>query len=240
MSIRLKIICILFGAAYFYIIGEQMVTENIADFMNGFNEGFMNGYNEGLDSTKRSLDKQETGNRETAVENYEIYFFHAKPKNGLSSFPTSFKNNKNSSLILTNVDSFRAKILNPVKLSNGLLAARGFRDFFSFVVLFLLIYIPIQVYKTIRSVVKNEIFEMKTIHRIRRIGYALLLIFGFLVYHSFVDYAISKALISMEDYKIVFSIQEEYIFLLFGLVTLLFAEILKISHTIKEENDLTV
>jgi hypothetical protein len=228
MNTRLKIICILFGFAYFYIIGEHIVTEDIADFMTGFNEG-------------RSSAKDFWGkNEKKEIVGADTYFFSAKPQNGLGSFPTSFVNLKNSSFILANVGSFRAKVANPIKLPIGLIVARGFALFFSFFVLILFIYIPIQTYKTIRSVIKNEIFEIKTIHRIRRIGYTLLLIFGFSVYYSFVDYATSKALISLEDYKIVFSLKEDYTFLLFGLVTLLFAEILKMSHTIKAENDLTV
>jgi hypothetical protein len=228
MNTRLKIICILFGFAYFYIIGEHIVTEDIADFMTGFNEG------------RTLVKEQETENQEKKIEGLDTHFFSVIPKNGFGSFPTSFVNLKNSSFILANVGSFRAKVANPIKLPIGLVVARGFSLFFSFFVLFLFIYIPIQTYKTIRSVIKNEIFEIKTIHRIRRIGYTLLLIFGFSVYYSFVDYATSKALISLEDYKIVFSMKEDYTFLLFGFVTLLFAEILKMSHTMKEENDLTV
>jgi hypothetical protein len=53
-------------------------------------------------------------------------------------------------------------------------------------------------------------------------------------------YSVSKQLIGFEDYNIAFSMKNEYIFLLFGLITLLFAEILKISHTMKEEQDLTI
>ena len=57
---------------------------------------------------------------------------------------------------------------------------------------------------------------------------------------SFILVAGAQSTIRLENYKIIFSMQSEYYWLLFGLVTLLFAEILKISHTMKEEQDLTV
>jgi hypothetical protein len=233
MNTRLKIICILFGAAYFYIIGEQVITEEIADGMTG--------YRDGRAMANKELEKQNSGNwNGQEAEMFKTCFFSAIPKSGLSTFPTSFVNLKNSSFILANVGNFRAKIANPIKLPIWFTVANGFEVLFSFIVLFLLIYVPVQTYKTIRSVVKNEIFEIKTIHRIRRIGYALLIIFGFLTLISFASYLEAKELISLEDYKIVFSMKADYSFLLFGLVTLLFAEILKMSHQMKVEQDFTI
>jgi hypothetical protein len=233
MNTRLKIICILFGFAYLYIIGEYIVTEVVPDFVAGFKAG----YNAESDLADTAWDNQEIGTRKRALGNYEIYFFSAVPKTGLGSYPTTFVNLKNSSFISANVEHFRAKVVNPVKVATWIHVARAFSIFLSFFAVCILIYIPVQTYKTIRSVIKNEIFETQTIHRIRRIGYALSIIFALSVFSSFIYYSEAKALISLEDYNIVFSMKADYTFLLFGLVTLLFAEILKISHQMKIEQD---
>jgi hypothetical protein len=224
MNTRLKIICILFGVTYFYIIGEYIVTEVASDFMSGFKEG-QNAANATFDNLP--------------IE-YKTCFFNAIPKKELSVTPIAFTNLKNASAIHLNSSIFRAKVENPIKLPTWITIAYGFEILFAFIALFLLIYIPVQAYKTIRSIVKNQIFEENTIYRIRRIGYALLIVFGLEVYTSFVSYFEAKALISLEEYKIVFSIKDNYIFLLFGLITLLFAEILKMSHKMKAEQDLTI
>jgi hypothetical protein len=228
MNTRLKIICILFGTIYFYIIGEYVVTEAVSEFTAGFKEGFNEGRNAAL-ATFDNLPME-----------YKTCFLNAIPQKGLGAYPISFTNLKNSSAIHIAPTIFRAKVENPVKLPTWINIAYGFEIFFAFIILFLLIYIPVQAYKTICSIVKNKIFEEDTVYRIRRIGYALLIVFGLGVYTSVVSYFESKALISLEEYKIVFSVKENYIFLLFGLITLLFAEILKMSHKMKIEQDLTI
>jgi hypothetical protein len=221
---RLKIIGILFAFFYFFIIGEYIVTEEIASFKSGFKDG-----------QEKAL--QEWGKLELKTE---TCFLNIVPKTGLFTYPTNFSNLKGENIIKADISSMTAKVQYSKELPIWLDITYYFTIGLAFPMLFLLFYIPVQAYKTIRSIVKDEIFNLKTITRIRRIGYALLIIFGFLVWTMVIQYLISKQLISLEDYNIVFSMKNEYIFLLFGLITLLFAEILKISHTMKEEQDLTI
>jgi hypothetical protein len=233
MNTRLKIICILFGFAYFFIIGEYIITEEFPSFKAGVKAG----WEEGSREANRNL-----GNSSEEiydVADNEICYLDVVPKAGIYTYPSSFFNTKTGTPFQTDVTYFRAKIENPT-IPAGLAVANGFSIFLAFIAVFLLIYIPVQAYKVIRSIVKNDIFDINTISRIRRIGYSLIIIFGCLAYHGVVAYFISKHLVALEDYKIVFSLKDDYIFLLFGLIILLFAEILKISHTMKEEVDLTV
>jgi len=222
---RLKIIGILFAAFYFFIIGEYIITDEIPSFKAGFDQGWS--------EAKNMKGKSEWRNIET-------WFLNVVPKTGLYTFPTEFTNSIGKSIIKADVSSMVAKVQYSKKLPAWLSIAYSFTIFLSLPIVFLLLYIPVQAYKTIHSIVKDEIFNMKTIVRIRRIGYALLIIFGCLVWTMFIHYSISKQLIGLEDYDIIFSMKNEYVFLLFGMITLLFAEILKISHTMKEEQDLTI
>lgn len=101
-------------------------------------------------------------------------------------------------------------------------------------------YIPILTYKVIRSIVKDNIFDMINIKRIRKIGYALLIAFlAALPIYPLTQYLYSF-LFGISDISALGSIRDDYSLCLFGLLVLLFAEILKLSLHIKEENDLTV
>jgi hypothetical protein len=221
MNTRLKIICILFGVAYLYIIGEYVMTAGWPSFKSGFSDG--------INSTDNPGERSR-----------EVCFFNVVPKNGLYSYPSSLINLKTGKTVRMDAESFRASVEVLHAFPAGLNVAQGIKVFFALIGLFLLIYIPVLAYKTIRSIVKNEIFNIRTINRIRRIGYALLIFFGISIYASFISFCVSRHLIDFEDYEIIFSLKNDYVFLLFGLITLLFAEVLKISHRMKEEQDLTI
>jgi len=221
---RLKIIGIAFAFFYFFMIVEYIVTDEIPSFKAGFNKG--------MNDASNMWNKSD-------LKKTEICFLNVVPKMGHYTFPTEFSNLTGENII-AEASSLVAKAQYSKPLPIWLNITYLFTMLLSFPILFLLFYIPVQAYQTIRSIVKDEIFNMKTIIRIRRIGYALLIIFGCMVYTMFTHYLLCKQLISLEDYDIVFSLKNEYIFLLFGLITLLFAEILKISHTMKEEQDLTI
>ena len=106
-----------------------------------------------------------------------------------------------------------------------------------------LFYIPFQIYKVIKSIVNDKIFDLQNIKRIRLIGYSILLYFALAIIfiYPYAKYILYLAAIEMEYLGMdILSPNQEYFLLLIGLLTLLFAEVMKISHTIKEENDLTV
>lgn len=221
MNKRLKIISILFGLAYLFIIAQTIYTEIVPTFEASFMEGW------------NSVD-------DNNHKNYETCHFKAIPKNGRYAYPSSILNLKTNTLAPVDVMEFYIKVENPPRLPVWLYIANGFNIFFSFVFLFLIIYIPVQAYKVIASVVKKDIFDLNNIRRLRMIGYSLLITFILVMIMGYIWTMTSRSLVELEDYKILFSVSEEYFYLLFGLIVLLFAEVLKISHKMKEEVDLTV
>jgi len=223
MNKRIKILGILFAFFYFFIIGEYII-EGVPAFVEGFKEGWKEG---------RRVKENKNINKS------EICFLNVVPKMGQYTYPTELLNLMGGNLIKAEIRSFYVKTESKI-LPTWLSITYGFIIFLSFPIFFLLLYIPVQAYKTVRSIIKDDIFNMKTITRFRRIGYALLIVFGCMIFSEYIEYLVSKQLIDLRDYDIVFSIKSDYIFLLFGLVTLIFAEILKISHTMKEEQDLTI
>jgi hypothetical protein len=235
MNIRLKILCILFGIAFFYVVGESFIRDFIPNFTAGFTAGFKAGRERGNKEANRLFEKE----TESEQSQSEIFHFYIKPQDGSYSFPTTLLNLRTGRPIQAEFFIASVKAEN-VQFSAWLMVGHWILLILAFPFLFLALSIPILTYKVIRSIVKNEIFELQNIQRIRRIGYFLLILFVLSVYASFISVAEAQSAIRLENYKITFSIQGEYYWLLFGLVTLLFAEILKISHTMKEEQDLTV
>jgi len=229
MNTRLKIVCVLFGIIYFYF-AVAAIIDGIPSFKEGFNEGAQK-------ADKKFYKESNTTFGET--DQTETVCFQVKPVSGFFSFPSSIMNLKTGNPIRAEFQIFTAKV-DKALLPLGIKIGYGILLFLAFPTLFAIIFIPIQIYRVIRSIVKNEIFNHQNVNRIRWIGYCLLFIFAIQIYGNFIYYAEARALVQMEDYKVIFKMGEEYYWLLFALVTFMFAEILKISHTMKEEQDLTI
>ena len=228
MNTRFKIICLLFGIAYFYFVGVSII-DSIPDFVMGFKEG--------ATSAHKRVDKKSDSGLDSTFP--ETLYFSVKPTSGFRSFPSSFINLKTGNPIQTEISYFIAKV-NRAQLSLHFKIMYGILLLLAFPALFAILFIPLQIYRVIRSVVKNEIFNPKNVNRIRWIGYCLLFIFVVEIAGSLIHTAEARVLVQLEDYRIIFKMGEEYYWLLFALVTLMFAEILKFSHTMKEEQDLTI
>ncbi|MDR3061341.1 MAG: DUF2975 domain-containing protein, partial [Dysgonamonadaceae bacterium] len=107
--------------------------------------------------------------------------------------------------------------------------------------MFIIIYLPVQSFKVVRSIARDDIFDEKNILRIRRIGYSLILMFLIAIFIAFTSMATARYMVSLKDYRVLFPLDSTDIFtLIFGILVLIFAEILKIATQIKEEQDLTV
>jgi hypothetical protein len=165
--------------------------------------------------------------------------FYVKVKNGFLNFPTELRT-ENGQTIKTKTEMFYTMVDNPTR-PTWIVICNAITVFFSFVMIAILIYIPIVVWKIIRSVTKESIFNRKNIKRLFTIAYMLIVLFLMGVFGGITGTVDARNLIQLSDYNIVFSLtMTDYMILLFGLVCLLFAEVLNISTQIKEENDLTV
>ncbi len=227
MNTRLKILTILFSIAYGILVFDTVVST----FMPAFIAGIEDGWNDA---------KEDHKNKDKERGSSEIIHCYVQPHEGIYSFPTPVINMKTGLRVFMETNTIKVKIEDAPQLSLGLIIVKVIEFFVSLALLFFLIFIPIQAYKIIRSIHKNIIFDEQNIRRIRRIGYALLIMFGLSLFVATVSTMTARELLSLEDYKIIFTMQDDYGSLMFGLVVLLFAEVLKIATSIKEEQDLTV
>ena len=222
MNKRLTIICIAFAIAYIFIIGQNIVSIYVPAFMSGFK-----GSNEPV--------------QQGAFSPSAFLLTNVQPKQGTFTTPTSITNLKTGKNIEAGVLQMVIKVRDAEPLPMKLKIAFVIETILSFIGVGFIIYIPVQSFKVVRSIVKNEIFDIYNIKRIRRIGYTLLVICAISIFSLYVMSAKANYLVELENYKFVADIGcPKMVMLILGLVVLAFAEILKMALRIKEENDLTV
>jgi len=215
MNTRLKIICFLFGVAYLFTL-ITIVREEMPFFNAGYRAG-----------------------REQQKEKKEFYYSKLKPVDPSNFYPTHLINQLTGESIPASILEVMAEIdTSSIKLPLWLTIPRIISTIIAVGIFGIMIYIPIQTFRVVRSIVKNVIFDSKNIKRIQRIGYALLCFYIGNLFVDFIQIQISQKLLSLDGYTTAFDFRQNL--LLFGLVILLFAEILKMALKMKEEQDLTV
>ena len=222
MNKRLKIIAILLGLVYCFAVVNTIISE-WDSFKAGFNEG-----RDGYKDTKAGF---------SALTN-KSFFIDIEPKAGIHTFPDSLLNNQTGEMILTEFDKAKVRV-EDYNNSWQNTAIMLIISMLALVVMLSLLVIPFMLFKILRSVIKNDVFDNKNIQRFRWIGYIVLAFFAFELMATLYDYWAIKNQIDFETYKIVFNF-DGYMYLFLGFGTLLFAEILRISTQMKEDIDLTV
>ena len=234
MKTRLKVLCWLFVATYATVIVHSVAINIVAEF-----SAFRNGFDEGFNASKESVD--ETGKARKSFVSSFFGSVYVKLKPIYEHYPDKFVNEKTGEKMGAEIEQVRLSITDLPQVPRYLIIGNILTIPLAFVMLFIIIYIPVLSFKTIKSIVKNDIFDEGNIRRIRRIGYSLIIVSLFGVYCAVISKATALHFVSLKDYKIVSPLSSEDIFIVtLGIVVLIFAEVLKIATQIKEEQDLTV
>jgi len=227
MDRRFKIITIAISIVYVVSICK-FIQHEVADFVYGAKLGFNAG-----------LKMVETGEMPT-LSTVGVFFLSLKPENGLRTFPSSMLNQLDRLPMKAEIENMVVE-LTDVKnqLPGGTIAADICSIFLSFFALYILALIPVQTFRVVRSITKDKIFDPANIRKLRSIGYALLAFYAATFLVNFFHYRIAAHVVHIDGY----SLQMEWgnlTLVLLGFVVLMFAEVLKVSVQLKEEQDLTV
>ena len=227
MDRRLKIITIAISAVYLVIIGGY-IHRSIADMVYGFKIGFKEGF-----------ESVENG-RMPSLSAAGCFFISLKPENGFRTFPSTFRNQMDRKPMKAEIEKMVVELSDVTEqLPKGTFAADICSLFLSFFALFVMVAIPIQTFRILRSITRDKIFDLSNIRKMRFIGYALLAFYVANFVFCFIHYRIASSVVELDGYKLQMDLGNVTLVLL-GLVVLMFAEILKISVQMKEEQDLTV
>ncbi|MBF0574711.1 DUF2975 domain-containing protein [Dysgonomonas sp. GY617] len=219
MNKRIKILCLLLSAIY---IG--VVIYCIFDF----GDGMMAGYRHG---------KKQAQNSSTNIQRLHV---KVKPIEGVYTYPDKMINTLTGQEVKAEVSDCRIALdSSDTPLPSYMKISRGVVVVLAIIVLIGLIYLPFLFFSIVKSATRGKMLEHKTIRKIQRVGYLLIIYYliNTVVYLS--DFIIAKQIVTLEKYRIIFDFSD-FSFLFLGLVTLLLAEILKVSVQLKEEQDLTI
>jgi hypothetical protein len=227
MDRRFKIITIAISVVYVAIIGRGIYRE-MADFMYGFRQGL-----------KEGLISAETGIT-PSLSATGTFFLFLKPEAGLRTFPTNLRNQLDRKPMRAEIEQMVVEASDiRERLPKGTLAADICSVVLSFFALFIIALIPVQTFRVVRSITLNKIFDPANIRKLRTIGYALLAFYLANFVINFFHYRVAKHVVQVDGYTLQMDWGDITLVLL-GFVVLMFAEMLKVSVQMKEEQDLTV
>jgi len=99
--------------------------------------------------------------------------------------------------------------------------------------------IPFHFFRFMSLIKKNIFFEKENIRLLRRLGTELVIVYFGMVLFNFLNYKLNASLFSFSEYQLKMD-SIDSIWLLFGIVVLLIAEILSKAKVLKEEQELTI
>jgi len=211
---KLTLLSILAILAYCLLLLSSIV-DGWDDFKLGFKEGFK-------DTPKK-----------------EFYFVDMKAKQGFASFPDSIINIKTGDKVNIRYDKAQLKATIVPIQGKSLFIYELIESLLALVIFFIGIYIPVLFFKLMSTLYFEVVFDKKNIRYIQKIGILLLLFYVVYFIFNYISYLVNISLFNFSNY----TIQREptdIVWILLGIVVLLFAEIVSKGSKIQEEQDLTI
>jgi hypothetical protein len=211
---KLTLLSILAILAYCLLLLSSIV-DGWDDFKLGFKEGFK-------DTPKK-----------------EFYFVDMKAKQGFASFPDSIANIKTGDKVNIRYDKAQLKATIVPIHGKSLFIYELIESLLALVIFFIGIYIPVLFFKLMSTLYLEVVFDEKNIRYIQKIGILLLLFYVVYFIFNYISYLVNISLFTFSNY----TIQREptdIVWILLGIVVLLFAEIVSKGSKIQEEQDLTI
>ena len=222
---RLGVLTVLAIIIYIALILSSFFS-GIDDFMLGFEEGMKKG-----ECVKE--DKVQTKNLTT------IYFLDLKAKPGFSTFPDSIGNMKGNGKIAIRYDKAQARYEDFSEKGANSTFYNILQILLTLLTLVIITMIPVLFIKLNIRLKKELVFDKRNIKNMRWIGILLMLYYVVSFLQNWVVYSMNVEMFEFRDYIIQFE-QADLIWVLLGVVVLLFAEVLSRGSKLKEEQELTI
>lgn len=221
----LALLCILAGIVYLLILVPTIIEAV---------EAGIQGAKEGARTSQEIIDGDYYNNYIS-----ESYLLKLKLKDKKNYYPDSILNTTTNETIPARFMTMN--VFYQFKESPTLWSIL-FQMFLMFAILpimVLLVFIPILFYKLIFSLYRNNVFTPENAKRIQRLGLFCIIVYAYLFLLELHLYIQAKVVIDLEKYKIIFpELSNEM--LLFGVVALIVATMMKRAIAIKEEQELTI
>ena len=220
MEKRIKLYSIILAIVYFGII-IYGVYQGASSFKAGFELG-----------------------QKSAVKNakdMDIFHFTVRPSTGGYTYPDSTKNLLTGNTVHIEAREYVAMVTDPTSSTPAYYKIIDIvKGILALILLATLVYLPILFFSIIKSVNKGHILTYTTIKKVSRIGWILVGIYLYnLLFYQIWETIKTGNIIKLENYDVTFDFSD-YTSLILGIVTLLLAEILRMTLKMKEEQDLTI
>lgn len=219
---KLNLLVTLLGITYGFLMANTFFND-----WDNIKRSFM----EGAESAAYSPNKDQKKFSKT-------YHLYLSPKDGAFNYPDSLLNLMDNSTL----QSINEEVIARGSLDTNLRYSKWY-DFFSVLLALLVLItyfvIPFHFNQLLGRMKKNLIFEKDNVRLIRCLGIELLIIYFVNVLVNFISYKKSLSLFRFSEYEIQMDSMDA-IWLLFGIVVLLVAEILSNAIALKEEQELTI
>lgn len=221
----LAILSILAGVVYLLILVSDISKE--FDYVG---QSFKSGLNS---------NKGKEGDVSETEFNTETFFAKLKVKDKQNFYPDSILNNKSNRYLPARIEKMDIFYQHHTSLPLWSIFSMLLLVLLGFPFLALLILIPIEFYKLIFSLYKNNVFTRNNVTRIKKIGIFYIIIYAYLLAFEFYQYFLAKSVVDLEKYEIASPTLVNEL-LLTGLVALIFATMLNRAIVLKEEQELTI
>ena len=214
MKKRLNFITFLIGIA----VGLNITN---SEFINNFTNGYMESR-----TMKRDINESSTKQSFILGLTPEISY----------TMPDILLNKKSGELMPARISEAKVRVSS---VDNSFGAGILWKFLCSVLIITGFIMVVFNIVKIVLAVNKSVIFEWINVKRLRRIGVGFVIIFVIDTIASIVQKNVALKLIEIENYKIINSSYDGSI-LMFGMISLLVAEIFAVGLKLKEEQELTI
>lgn len=222
---RLGILTVLAIIIYIILILSSFVS-GVDDFMLGFEEGLK----------KASSMKEDNIPGEKPKT---VYFLDLKAKRGFSTFPDSINNLKENKQTEIRYDKAQAYYIEFTGAGTSVFFYQIVQILLALITLVIVTLIPVFFIRLNVRLKNEQVFDQTNIRFMRWIGSLLLLYYLVSLLGNWVVYSMNIHVFEFTDYTIQFE-HPGIIWILLGVVVLLFAEVLSRGSRLKEEQDLTI
>lgn len=220
---KIKILATFSIIAYLLLIASTFVRE-WEDMKIGIIQGSQDAQSE---NTSKNVPKN------------DVYFLTVAPKKSVLSFPESLLNLKTQNNVELRYHKMKVILSEGITLSNKDKLLKFICTLCALIVFAVFVFLPYQFIKLMRSLRKEEFFDIQNIKRFGYIGKALIILYLAMAISNDFYYEISKSLFEFENYKIIKD-GNDIIWLLIGLVFLIVAKTISQGVEMKKEQELTI
>lgn len=214
---RIKLLTTLSLVTYIFLVMSYFGS-NIEDYKMGYQEG---------------------ANAAHSNTGINTFYLKVTPKDNVLNFPFNLENKNTNEQVSFRPSLMKVHVTDGIKKSKKVKTEETLILILSLSLLIIFFYIPFAIRELLKSLRNGNFFRYENQQNFRRTGKIFGVAFFITLAADIINYDINKTLFSFTEFNITREMPS-FIWLICGLLFLIFAEVLRSGIAIKDENELTV